>query len=114
MNCWRAGSQHGSSTLFRGCQHKFPGNATRWRWRLSVLRVQSVVMGADEVLPDRNEPVRAEIVHDSDRTRVTRVFLPGGTVIRKAPLGPEAQRRLRHERAILERLGGAAAAPHLA
>ena len=71
-------------------------------------------MGADEVLPDRNEPVRAEIVHDSDRTRVTRVFLPGGTVIRKEPLGPDAQRRLRHERAILERLGGATGVPQLA
>jgi hypothetical protein len=31
--------------------------------------------------------LRTEIVHSSERTRVTRVFLPGGTVIRKTPAG---------------------------
>src|SRR5262245_15970272 len=71
-------------------------------------------MGADDALTDRDQPVRAEGVHESDRTRVTRVFLPGGTVIRKEPLGPDAQRRLRHERAILERLGGATGVTQLA
>ena len=63
-------------------------------------------MGAGAVSPDRDPPVRAEIVHESERTRVTRLFLSGRTVIRKEPLGPDAQRRLRHELAMLERLRG--------
>ncbi|MGI5247348.1 AAA family ATPase [Dactylosporangium sp. CA-139066] len=38
---------------------------------------------------------------------MTRVLVPGrGTVIRKQPLGPDAQRRVQHEVAILERLRG--------
>jgi hypothetical protein len=37
---------------------------------------------------------------------VTRLFLPGRTVIRKMTLGPDAQRRLHHEVAVLERLRG--------
>ena len=61
-------------------------------------------MGEGAVTPDRGPPVRAEIVHSSERTRVTRLFLPGRTVIRKEPLGPDAQRRLQHEVAILQRL----------
>jgi len=61
-------------------------------------------MGAGEVLPGRDPPDRAEVVHESARTRVTRLFLPGRTVIRKEPLGPDADRRLRHEAAMLERL----------
>src|ERR1700761_2354408 len=52
--------------------------------------------------------LRAEIVHSSERTRITRLFLPGGTVIRKELLGPDAERRVRHEVAMLERLGGVA------
>jgi signal transduction histidine kinase len=35
---------------------------------------------------------------------VTRLFLAEGTVIRKEPLGPDSQRRLRHELAMLKRL----------
>jgi serine/threonine protein kinase len=58
------------------------------------------------VLPGRDPPARVELVTESDSTRVTRVFLPGRTVIRKEPLGPDADRRLRHELAILERLRG--------
>jgi signal transduction histidine kinase len=58
------------------------------------------------VLPDRNPPDRAEVVHESARTRVTRLFLREGTVIRKEPLGLDADRRLRHETTILERLRG--------
>ena len=46
------------------------------------------------------------VVHASDRTRVTPLTLGGRTVIRKEPLGPDAQRRLRHELAMLERLRG--------
>src|SRR3954468_21409420 len=59
-----------------------------------------------EVPPGRDPPVRAEVVYESERTRVTRVFLAGRTVIRKEPLGPDAQRGLRHEVAMLERLRG--------
>src|SRR6201994_2432383 len=57
---------------------------------------------------------RAEIVHSSERTRITRLFLPGRTVIRKEPLGPDADRRVRHEVAMLERLRGAAGVAQLA
>ena len=49
-------------------------------------------MGPGGVLPGRDPPIRAEVVHESARTRVIRLFLPGGTVIRKEPLGPEAER----------------------
>jgi predicted ATPase/signal transduction histidine kinase len=63
-------------------------------------------MGAGGVLPDRDPPVRAEILHESERTRVTRLFFPGRSVIHKEPLGPDAQRRLQHEVAMLERVRG--------
>jgi len=63
-------------------------------------------MGASGVLPGRDPPDRAEVVHESVRTRVTRLFSAGRTVIRKEPLGPDADRRLRHEVATLERLRG--------
>ncbi len=46
------------------------------------------------------------MLHETDRTRVTRLFLPGCTVVRKEPMGRDAQRRLWHERAMLERLRG--------
>ena len=70
-------------------------------------------MGAGEVLPG-SSPVRAEIVHESERTRVTRLFFPGRTVIRKESLGPDAERWLRHERAMLERLRGVEGVAQLA
>ena len=63
-------------------------------------------MGAVGVLPDGDPPVRTETLHESGRTRVTRLFLAGRTVIRKEPLGPDAVGRLEHERAMLERLRG--------
>src|ERR1700754_4883401 len=63
-------------------------------------------MGSGGTLPARDPPARAEIVHESERTRITRLFLPGRTVIRKEPLGPDAERRVRHEVAMLERLRG--------
>jgi hypothetical protein len=63
-------------------------------------------MEADEVLPDPEEPIPAEVVHESGRTRITRLVLPGGPVIRKEPLGPDGERRIRHEVATLERLRG--------
>ena len=52
--------------------------------------------------------VRAEVLHSSERTRITRLFLPGRTVIRKEPRGTDADRRARHEVAMLERLLGVA------
>jgi predicted ATPase/signal transduction histidine kinase len=52
------------------------------------------------------ETGRAELLHESERTRVTRLFLTEHTVIRKEPLGPDPRRRLRHELAMLERLRG--------
>ena len=63
-------------------------------------------MGAGGLPPGLDPPIRAEIVHESERTRVTRLFLPGRTVIRKEPLGPDADARLRQETAMLERLRG--------
>ena len=63
-------------------------------------------VGTGEVLPGADPPVRVELVHSSVRTRVTRLFFPGHTVIRKEPLGPDADRRLRDETAMLERLRG--------
>jgi hypothetical protein len=57
-------------------------------------------------VPGRDPPVRTELVRESVRTRVTRLFIAGRTLIRKEPLGPDAARRLQHELAILERLRG--------
>jgi signal transduction histidine kinase len=71
-------------------------------------------MGAGEVLPGQDPPDRAEVVHESARTRVTRLFLAGRTVIRKEPLGPDADRRLRDEAAMLERLHGVKGVAQLA
>ena len=71
-------------------------------------------MGPGGVLPGRDPPIRAEVVYESARTRVSRLFLPGGTVIRKEPLGPDAERRVRHEAAMLERLRGVAGVVQLA
>ena len=42
----------------------------------------------------QSPPPGAEIVHECERTRVTRVVLPERTVVRKQPLGPGAERRL--------------------
>ena len=44
--------------------------------------------------------------HARARARVTRLSLPGRTVIRKEFLGPDAERRMRRELAMLERLRG--------
>jgi signal transduction histidine kinase len=66
------------------------------------------------VRPGLDPFLRAEIVHSSERTRITRLFLPGRTVIRKEPLGPDADRRVRHEAAMLDRLLGVAGVAQLA
>ena len=71
-------------------------------------------MGPGGVLPGRPPPIPAEVVHESARTRVSRLFPPGGTVIRKEPLGPDAERRVRHETAMLGRLRGVAGVVQLA
>jgi signal transduction histidine kinase len=71
-------------------------------------------MSSGGVLPGREPSVRAEVVHESGRTRVTRLFLPRRTVIRKQPLGPDAERRVRHETSMLERLRGVAGVVQLA
>jgi hypothetical protein len=64
-------------------------------------------MGAGGPVPGRDPPARAEmLLHESARTRVTRLVFPGRTVIRKEPRGPDAERRLRHEVAMLQRLRG--------
>lgn len=65
-------------------------------------------MGEGAVLPERASPDRTEVVLESERTLVTRLFVSRRTVIRKQPLGPDAQRRLRYELAILEQLRGIA------
>src|SRR6201996_8216780 len=71
-------------------------------------------VSGDGVRPGPDPFLRAEVVHSSERTRVTRLFLPGRTVIRKEPLGPDADRRGRHEVAMLERLPGVAGVAQLA
>jgi predicted ATPase/signal transduction histidine kinase len=71
-------------------------------------------MEARGMLPGPDAPATAEVVHESERTRVTRHFLLGRRVIRKEPLGPDAERRVRHEVAMLERLRGAPGVVQLA
>ena len=67
-------------------------------------------MGRDSaaLTPDPPTPAGARVLHESEYSRVTRLFLADGSVIRKEPLGPGADRRLRHEVEILERLSGVA------
>ncbi|MCP2322249.1 diguanylate cyclase (GGDEF)-like protein [Hamadaea flava] len=71
-------------------------------------------MGTDRVSPARDSPIRVETVYESESTRVTRLFLPGRTVIRKEPLGPDWETRLRHEVGILARLHGVAGVAQVA
>src|SRR6185295_18966095 len=82
------------------------GSADMWRCRVGA-------GGVRPERPKRDPPVRAEVLHESARTRVTRLFFDGRTVIRKEPLGPDAPRRLRHELTILERLLGVAGVAQL-
>lgn len=62
----------------------------------------------------RDPPVHAEVLHESARTRVTRLTVGDRTVVRKEPLGPDAARRLRHEVAMLTRLRGVVGIAQLA
>ena len=69
---------------------------------------------AERKLAWRGLSVRAGTLQESERTRVTRVPVAGGgTVIRKEPLGLDAQRRVQHEVGILERLRGVAGVAQL-
>ncbi|MET7392818.1 AAA family ATPase [Dactylosporangium sp. NPDC005572] len=63
-------------------------------------------MGKDGLPPGQGPPGRGEVVHESERTRVTRLAFAGDTVVRKEPLGPDSRRRVQHELAVLERLRG--------
>ncbi|ONH22207.1 diguanylate cyclase [Pseudofrankia asymbiotica] len=73
-------------------------------------------MGSERRTPGRDPPVavHTELLHESERTRVSRLVFPAGSVIRKEPLGPGAQCRLRREVAVLERLSGAEGVGQLA
>jgi signal transduction histidine kinase len=61
-------------------------------------------MGAGRGLRDR--PVWAQMLRESEYTRVMRLVFAEGAIVRKEFLGPDAERRLQHEVAILERLRG--------
>ncbi|CAI7980992.1 hypothetical protein FRAHR75_950003 [Frankia sp. Hr75.2] len=66
-------------------------------------------MKFQQMTPGRDPPVaavRTELLYDSEHTRVSRLVFPTESVIREELLGPDAQRRLRHEVEILERLSG--------
>ena len=65
-------------------------------------------------LSGREPAGRTGIVHEDPRTRVTRVVVAGRTVIRKELLGPDSDRRLRHELAMLQRLRGVPGVAQLA
>ena len=70
-------------------------------------------MSQGAIIPNRGSPVRTQVVHESRRTRITRLFFPEHTLICKEPLGPDAQRRLRHEVEMLQRLRGVDGVAHL-
>ncbi|MCU1661811.1 MAG: serine/threonine protein kinase, partial [Pseudonocardia sp.] len=63
-------------------------------------------MAAGKVLSGRDPPDRVETLHESARTRVTRLYFSGCSVVRKEALEPAAERPLQHELAMLERLRG--------
>ena len=63
-------------------------------------------MASGDVSQARDALTEIEVLHQSDRARIVRVRLPGLVVVRKEPSGPDAERRARHELAILERLRG--------
>ena len=71
-------------------------------------------MGDGAVPPGEGSPVRVEAVGTRDDIPVTRLVFPSRTVIRKQPLGPDADRRLRRETGILERLRGVEGVAQLA
>src|SRR4051812_4080911 len=70
-------------------------------------------MATDAVLSGRELAGRAGIVYEDARTRVMRVVVAGRSVIAKELLGPDADRRLRHELAMLARLRAVAGVAQL-
>ena len=70
-------------------------------------------MVARGVQSDADPYGAAETLWTTGRTRVTRLFLPGCTAVRKEFLGPEAERRLWLERTMLERVRGLAGVAEL-
>src|SRR6202008_2846127 len=83
-----------------------PLSRNRCMQRYYVPPSGEVRKGAEAGSTGRERPLRAETLHESERTRVARLFFAERTVIRKEPLGPNAALRLRHEVAILRRLRG--------
>lgn len=73
-------------------------------------------MCSDGMPLNRDPPLvlRTELLHESERTRVSRLATTAGSVIRKEPLGPGAQRRLGHEVEILKHLSDVEGVVHLA
>jgi AAA ATPase domain/Protein kinase domain len=63
-------------------------------------------MGTGGVLAGRHPSGSTETLSATGRVRVTRLFLPGRTAVRKEFRGPDAERRMRLELALLERLSG--------
>ncbi|ADP81353.1 diguanylate cyclase [Pseudofrankia inefficax] len=73
-------------------------------------------MGSEREMqgPDPPDPVVTEVLHESERTRVTRVVSRTGSVIKKEFLGPAAQARLLREVEFLKRLRGVEGVAQLA
>ena len=71
-------------------------------------------MGTGEVPPGRDPPVRAEVVHESERTRVTRLFLPGARSSARSRWGRTRSGGCGMRLAMLERLRGVAGVAQLA
>ncbi|HET9517120.1 MAG TPA: AAA family ATPase, partial [Actinoplanes sp.] len=63
-------------------------------------------MVSGELPPGPDPAGSAATVQDDPRTHVSRVVTAGHSIIRKVPRGPDADRRLRHELAMLQRLRG--------
>jgi diguanylate cyclase (GGDEF)-like protein len=78
-------------------------NAQEWRLATDMHRMTPELLQADQV------------IYTSDRTRVFRMALPGGAgnAICKQPRGADAAKRLRHEKAVLQRLSGVPGVPRL-
>lgn len=62
--------------------------------------------GGDPAGDPPADGTRTELLHECDRSRVVRLFLADRSVIVKQPLGPDADRRAKHETAIMHRLRG--------
>jgi diguanylate cyclase (GGDEF)-like protein len=96
--------------------HYFGENPTSFAARFGLDRLASRAparssMGVgmavrERIFQQNGDPRPVRVLHESRRTRVTRVAFGEGTLIRKEPLGPGADERLRHEFAMLERLAG--------